>query len=377
MPLVVAICMSENPNAFKHMIGAELLARIAASLQKSLPAFDKQQLLSLLPELLKRELKQRVSLIREELRRQLPTDFPTAIRIILASLKLGNLRGFDLWPYTEFIQTYGLEHPEISLEGLRKLTPLFTSEFAVRPFLIKHRRQTLAYLLNATKDKDVHVRRWASEGTRPRLPWGERLDEFVKEPTLTLAILEKLKNDSELYIRKSVANHLNDIAKDHPQLVLSKLKSWQKSANQKTAPNINWIVRHALRSLIKSGNREALKLIGATANPQISLNRFTLKKYQLEINEYLSFEFEICSSSNKKQKLVVDYIIYFRMANNKISPKVFKLKTFDIDPKATFKIKKNHHMKLITTRRYYPGEHFVEIQVNGKPYAKSKWHLKR
>jgi 3-methyladenine DNA glycosylase AlkC len=368
--------MSENPNAFKHSIGKDLLDRISKSMGKSLPGFNKKNFLKTASQLPSLELKQRVHLIRDELQKQLPADFPKALEALLGTLEFGGLRGFDLWPYTEFVQTFGLEHPKISLEALQVLTPLFTSEFAVRPFLKNHQKFTLAYLIKAAAHKDSHVRRWASEGSRPRLPWGERLGDFIKKPQLTLPILEKLKYDSELYVRKSVANHLNDIAKDHPQFVIDTLKRWKKIAPPEQEKNIDWILRHSLRSLIKAGNTGALQLIGATANTKIKLSPLRISKPEVEIGDHLVFEFQIESCAKSRQKLVVDYIIHFRMANDKISPKVFKLKTMELTPNEKVLIQKRHSLKKITTRRYYKGEHFVEIQINGKAYAKSKWLLK-
>jgi 3-methyladenine DNA glycosylase AlkC len=367
--------MQENPNAFKHAIGKDLLLRMGGALQDVVPGFDKKKLLALLPQLEKLELKPRVRLLRDQLRQLLPGDFPKAVKILLASTHREKLSGFDLWAYTEYVQTYGLNHPTLSLKVLTELTSLFTSEFAVRPFLKLHTEETLAYLLKATKDKDKHVRRWASEGTRPRLPWGERLDNFIKSPQSTLPILENLKNDPELYVRKSVANHLNDIAKDHPQLVVDTLKRWQKEARKEQQENIDWILRHALRSLIKAGNPQALALIGASGEVKIKMSPLKLEKSTLKTNDHLSFQFHIESQARKSQKLVVDYIIHFRKANNKTAPKVFKLKTFHLKAGEKLTLSKNHHMKTITTRRYYPGAHFVEIQVNGKTYTKSKWTL--
>jgi 3-methyladenine DNA glycosylase AlkC len=368
--------MNDNPNAFKHSISKSLLERISESLGKSFPRFNKKQFMKVAPQLSSLELKQRVHLIRDELQKQLPDHFPQALEALLASVELGNLRGFDLWPYTEFVQTFGLDHAKISLDGLKKLTPLFTSEFAVRPFLKKHQKSTLAYLLKATTSKDSHVRRWASEGSRPRLPWGERLGDFIKNPQLTLPILENLKYDHELYVRKSVANHLNDIAKDHPQLVIDTLKRWKKTSPAAQIKNIDWILRHSLRSLIKAGNPGALQLIGATANTKIHLSSLKISKPEVKINDHLEFGFQIQSRAKTKQKLIVDYIIHFRMANDKTSAKVFKLKTLELPPNEKVLVQKKHSLKKITTRRYYKGEHFVEIQVNGKAYAKSKWLLK-
>ncbi|WP_413288074.1 DNA alkylation repair protein [Bdellovibrio sp. HCB337] len=365
----------ENPNAFKFWINKDLLQRMAESLKSADPKFDHKTFVALAPKLDPLELKPRVQLVRDQLRAQLPQDFKQAVNTLLKSLKPGKIKGFDLWPYTEFVQTYGLDHPELSLKALFELTQLFTSEFAVRPFIKKHPEQTMAFLLKCSTDKNVHVRRWASEGSRPRLPWGERLDTFVKNPKPALPILENLKHDEELYVRKSVANHLNDIAKDNPEVLLSLLKKWQKSAGKAHQEKVEWITHRALRTLIKDGNPKALELIGADHKVKVKVSGLKLQKQAFKMNEKIEFEFKLQSQAKKPQKLIVDYVVHHVKANKETAPKVFKLKSVTMKPGETISIHKRHHLKPITTRKYYSGVHIIEIQVNGRIYAASKWNL--
>ena len=257
---------AENPNAFKLWINRGVLVKIAESIRQDFPSFDSSIFVGIARELDALELKPRVHRVRDQLRAQLPEDYLKALKILLKAVKRGNLDGFDLWPFTEFVQTYGLDHPELSLEALYVLTEKFTGEFAVRPFLKKHPKLTQDFLMKCATDANVHVRRWVSEGTRPRLPWGERLNAFIEQPKTTLPLLEKLKHDSELYVRKSIANHLNDIAKDHPEVVLGVLKKWKSGAPEIHADKIEWIIHRSLRSLIKAGHPGALTLIGASPN---------------------------------------------------------------------------------------------------------------
>jgi len=366
----------ENPNAFKHWIDKDLLVKIADALAEVFPEFDKKQFVALAPQLKALELKPRVQAVRDQLRHQLPDDYNRAVKILLDSLKSSRLKGFDLWPYTEFVQTYGLESAKLSLDALHKLTQKFTSEFAVRPFLRKYPEETLAFLEKCAEDSSVHVRRWASEGSRPRLPWGERLHLFIENPSRTLKVLEKLKHDSELYVRKSVANHLNDISKDHPKVVINLLKNWQSAAGEVHREKIDWIVRHSLRTLIKAGMPDALKLIGVGPKVKIAVSKLKLNKKIYVMDDGIDFTFTVTSKANKPQKLVVDYVIHFKKANGETSPKVFKLKTFTLKPKETVALKKVHPLKKITTRRYYSGAHAIEIQINGVKYAKSPWTLR-
>jgi 3-methyladenine DNA glycosylase AlkC len=366
---------NSNERALKHLFGRELLKRISDSLSEVYPVFDRKHFQGLMPRLELLEMKPRVQFLRDELRRQLPQDYPKALKVLVKSVRSTKLNGFDLWPYTEFVQSYGLEHIDISLDALKEFTTLFTAEWAVRPFLVRYPKETLEYLERCALDKNVHVRRWASEGSRPRLPWGERLHSFVRDPSPTLAILEQLKFDPELFVRKSISNHLNDITKDHPDLVLKMLRTWQKLAGQEHSSKIDWIIRRSLRTLIKEGNSGALKLIGASKKAEIKLNDFKIHQKRIKVGERIDFEFEIRSLSPKPQKLVVDYIIHFVKSNKTKTPKVFKLKTLILPAREIAQFSKSHHLKKITTRAYYPGTHVLEVQINGKVAGKREWKL--
>jgi 3-methyladenine DNA glycosylase AlkC len=361
--------------ALKHMYNRAFLNRVNSAFVFAFPAFDQKQFLGLMPKLEKLEMKDRVRLVRDEFKRQLPADYAKALKILVKVAEAQDLKAFDLWPFTEFVQSYGVDHPQISLEALRFLTTKFTAEWAVRPFIKAHPKLTLKFLNNCALSSDEHLRRWASEGTRPRLPWGERLQDFVKDPKPALPILEKLKFDESLYVRKSVANHLNDIAKDHPQLVVKILSRWKKEAGSKHQEKIQWTIHRALRSLIKDGHAGALGLIGVSAKAEIQFKNFKLLQKKIRMGERVEFEFEIHSLSPRTQKLVVDYVIHFVKSNQTTAPKVFKLKTFEISKKASLQIKKSHHIKPITTRKYYAGEHQLEIQINGKALGRQAWIL--
>jgi len=366
----------ENENAFKHLFNKALLNRLAESLGAAYPAFDRKAFLRLEQSLAPLEMKARVNLIRDALKSLLPSAYPAALKILERSMTDGTLEGFALWPYAAFIEAYGLGHVKPSLRALATLTPLFTAEFAVRPFLKNHPAETLAFLQDCAGSRSEDLRRWASEGTRPRLPWGMRLHDFIERPETTLPILEALKFDEALYVRKSVANHLNDIAKDHPALVLKTLKRWQKSAATPTEEkHIGWITRHALRSLIKAGDPGALALIGVQHGAAVTLDRFKLAARRLKVGDSLVFDFTLTSVAKETQKIVVDYILHFVKSNGKTAPKVFKLKTCSLPAGAALPIGRKHPLKRITTREYYPGRHALEIQVNGRVLGRLEWDL--
>lgn len=367
---------SENPNALKHMYNKDLLKRMASEILSVYEKFDQGLFLSIEKPMLKLEMKDRVRLIRDQLKKTLPENYKESLKILLHSTKSGKLTGFSLWPYTEFIQTYGLDHVKLSLEGLKHLTTLFTSEWAVRPFIKKDLYLTLDFLKKCALDKNHHVRRWVSEGSRPRLPWGEKLHVFIEKPELSCSLIEPLIFDPELYVRKSVANHINDITKDNPEFAINILKKWNsKIKTNEQRERLDWIIRHALRSLIKAGNAEALKLIGVSSKVDVKMNNFKIMNPSINMGEKVEFAFELVSNSSKSQIIVLDYVVHFKKANGQTSPKVFKLKNLELKPKQKLSIKKAHPVKKITTRKYYSGEQILEIQINGQIYKKAKWNL--
>lgn len=368
----------ENPNAFKNWINPELVKKINANIVFYYPQFNQKKFLGITAKLIDLEMKDRVILIANTLQECLPKDYLEALKILLKSIetKTQSLKGFDLWPYTYFIEKNGTAYFKESLDALYVLTQKFTGEFAVRPFIAKDSTYTLNTLLKWSKDPNHHVRRWTSEGTRPRLPWGMKLHKLIENPKLTLPILENLKFDDELYVRKSVSNHLNDIAKDHPHLVIEILKNWQKQTKTKhNLEKINWIKKQALRTLVKDGNPLALKLMGVDPKVKVKLSPIKVNKKSIKLNEKLNFEFEVKSLSIKPQNLIIDYIVHYVKANNKTSAKVFKLKTYSLKKNESLKINKNHHFKHVTTRKHYSGLHKIEIQINGQIMGASQIRL--
>lgn len=366
----------KNSNAFKHQINSNLVDRIATSISQVYPEFDIKlfsQVKSTLPQL---EMKSRVNEIQTALAEQLPKDFKVSSKILLQSVRLGNLNGFDLWPYTEFIQQHGLKYPSEAMQVLYQFTQRFTAEFAVRPFLVQEPNSIYKQLLNWTDDPNEHVRRWTSEGTRPRLPWGLKLKSAIKNPVMGLNILERLKYDQSIYVRKSVANHLNDISKDHPDLVIQTLKSWLKNSPREHANKIKWIQRRALRTLIKKGNKKALAIFGVLPKPKLNLSPLELNKKNFKIGDTLKFDFSVTSLGSKKQNLEIDYIINFLKSNGKLGPRIYKLKKITLNPGEKFHISKRHSLKKITTIKYYPGRHELKIQINGDVAFEKFWHLK-
>lgn len=355
------------------------IERIAATFATVEPGFDRAAFVGLACDELDRlELKDRVVRIAESLNTVLPRPFPKALAVILKAADSWPARdpddafgGFVAWPMIDFVGLYGVDHPDRSLPALRRLTRLFSAEFAIRPFLVAHRDLTLAHLDRWVEDPDEHVRRLVSEGTRPLLPWGQRLREFRADPSAGLRLLERLKDDPSEYVRRSVANHLNDIARDHPDITLDVCRRWSRDAG----PERRRIVRHALRSLLKQGDPRALKLLGFDDGTDVSAEAFSLTPDSVSMGGSIEFALDLRSTGSRPQGLLVDYAIHHRKANGGTTPKVFRLKTLDLAPGATVRLAKRHAFRPITTRRYHAGTHEIEVIVNGRSVARGAFEL--
>lgn len=369
----------EKQRLMKDGLNRYAVERMANSIQRVYPEFKKAQFVdSAIPNLDTLELKDRVRHLIRTLKPFLPAEFPQTANL-LVQLKdhwdpgdpNDNLAGFAAWPVIDYIGEHGLNHPEEALNALKELTGLFSAEFAVRPFFIHHPNLTLQMATEWTQADDEHIRRLASEGSRPRLPWGQHLPQFIADPSPVIALLENLKDDPSEYVRRSVANNLNDISKDHPDAVISLCRRWQKKAS----PERLWIIRHSTRTLVKSGHPAVFGLLGFTENPQLNIRDFTITPETIQLGESITFSFILESTSPKPQTLVIDYAVHHRKANGQTSPKVFKFKQLEIGGRETIRLQKKHAVKAITTRTYYPGEHAVEILINGRSHGKTTFQL--
>jgi len=363
----------------KDGLGERAVNRIARSLKQVYPEFPENDFrTAALNGLSSLELKDRTKHLMTVLHEYMPDHFEQTANLFVKMKPHwdfgdpdDNLAGFAAWPIIDYIGEYGLDHPEISLHALKELTSLFSAEFAIRPFLIHHTALTFQTLEKWIHDPDEHIRRLISEGTRPRLPWGCRLPQFIENPAPVFQCLEKLKDDPSEYVRRSVANNLNDISKDHPEQVISICKKWKKGAKQ----HRNGIIKHATRSLVKSGHPEIFGLLGFTENPKLSFQSLEVSPPEIKLGETIAFSFQLVSKSTEKQSIVIDYAIHHMKANGKTAPKVFKFQTLEIGPGETIPLSKKHAIKPITTRNYYPGIHAVEILINGKTFGQVPFRL--
>lgn len=368
---------------FKNVFSPDLVACLADHLEKHLGRFDRAGFEGPIVEGLDaRELKERVQLIADHLHLALPDKPKARARVLRAMLHPDELDhanqpsdgdgicGWGIMPLARVVGQQGLDDFEGSLELLKEMTKRFSAEFDVRYLLLADQARALAVMGGWIDDPNRHVRRLVSEGTRPRLPWGVQLTELIANPKPILPILEALRDDPEDYVRRSVANHLNDIAKDHPDLVARLAGKWLKGADD----NREKLVRHACRTLIKNGHPVTLEAFGLGA-PKIELAALTVETDEVRFGDALTFSAELRSSANAPQSLVIDYLLHFLKANGQRAGKVFKWKKLTLAAGETVSLQRSHPIRPITTRRYYDGTQALSLRINGRDYGLAEFEL--
>ena len=307
------------------------------------------------------EFKQRVMQISVNLGKYLPEDYKTAIHIIDKVIMNYDicLDGFVSF-FPAFVELYGQdkENWDVSMSALARYTPYASAEFAVRSFIINDEERMMAQMMSWAKDDNEHVRRLASEGCRPRLPWGQGLPNFQKDPSPVLRILELLKTDPSPYVRKSVANNLNDISKTHPDLVVKIAKDWYGKDK-----NTDWIIKHGCRTLLKKGNSEVLGILGFADAGCVKVNAFSLQTVSVHVGGILTFSFEI--EAKKETKVRLEYGIDYVKANGRRSRKIFQISEPAFKENGKRSYTKTHSFADTSTRKHYPGIHSVTLIVNG------------
>ncbi len=310
------------------------------------------------------ELKDRMHHIATTLHSYLDSDYKIAVKTLLELIaylqKNEVIMAFEFMFVPDFIEQYGLDDFDTSIIAFEKVTQFTSCEFAVRPFIVKYPELMMHQMLLWTTHKHDWVRRNATEGCRSRLPWAMALPEFKRDPNPILPILEILKNDPSEFVRKSVANNLNDISKDHPDLVIEITKKWMGQSKE-----IDWVLKHGCRSLLKQANKEVLTLFGLGANAKIVVKKVDITTPVVKVKESLAFSFEVVNTDNKPHKLRVEYGLYYQKANGTLSKKVFKISEKKYAANSSTLIKRKQSFKLISTRKFHVGLHQVSIIVNG------------
>lgn len=358
---------------FKNAFSYPNACRIAERVRHVYPAFPMAAFRrGLEKELEPLELKQRMQLIGRRIEAGLPDHPPEMFPILVKTLAendddMDGLRGFLVWPLTDIVARRGLDFFEEAMAALHGMTRVFTGEFAIRPFLRKHRERTLRHLKKWAKDPDEHVRRLVSEGTRPLLPWGERLPELMADPGLAMPLLEILHRDKSDYVRLSVSNHLNDFSKSHPEMVLETLAKWRDAGP--VDAKFTKLARHACRTLIKQGHPQALAYHGFGAAESLEIVGFSLTTPLVKIGGHLEYRLKVKNTSPTPLHVLYDYAILHRKANGSLTPKVFKGRTKKLAAGEIWEITGRHSMKPVTTRVYHSGVHQIEPRLNGKAFG--------
>jgi len=363
----------------KNQFGADIPLKIAGMIVAVSKQFDAKMFISdALEGYEALELKPRAQHIARVLRQHLPQDYERAVEILTASLgpKIEQTENFGMstllyFPHVMFVAEYGLEHFDVSMSFQYELTQRFTAEFSIRPYLEKYPEATLAQLQLWATDPSPHVRRLVSEGSRPRLPWASHLKRFQQDPRPVLALLELLKDDPELYVRRSVANNLNDIGKDHPELLFETARRWLQQASEERC----WLVRHALRSAVKRGEAGALDAMGYGKVANAKIGDISIAPKRAQIGGAVTLNFMLTNPAKQLQNILVDLRIHFIKANGKANAKVFKLKAVTLAPGETIPMQKKISLAEMTTRKHYPGKHEVDVLLNGEAIRLGSFEL--
>jgi len=360
----------------KDIYSKTFYEKMSNSLAKVLPNFDQQKFMKAIlpPTFLQMEWKQRMRHTADVLHEFMPPNYAESAALmgpIVAQLKKDGFteQRLEFIFLPEYIAIYGIDDLENSVQALELLTQYISAEFAVRPFLLKYGDKMLDQMVAWSLHTNFHVRRFASEGSRPRLPWGAAIPALKSDPSALLPLLENLKNDPHEYVRRSVANNLNDITKDNPAVVIELAKKWKGHSKETDA-----IIKHACRSLLKKGDAAILGYYGLHAN-NLTISDFVIENPQVKIGDAVEFAFTLNNTDSVARYVRLEYTVYYLKQNGSLAGKVFKIseKTYQAGEKV--RIKRKQSFRLITTRKFYIGKHQLSIMVNGMGKAIGDFEL--
>jgi len=361
--------------SLKNLYNDIFFHQFTGVLSKHIQGFDRRLFLQQIhdEQWEERELKQRMKHIAHTLHGFMPGSYDQAIDIVFRLITeirktTGPTGGLEHMLFTEYVEAFGLEHYDASMEAMEFITQFISCEFAVRPFIIRYPDKAMKQMLKWSKHKSLHVRRFSSEGARPRLPWAMALPALKKDPAPLLPILENLKDDESEFVRKSVANNLNDIAKDHPEKVLQLAKQWQGQS-----PRTDWIIKHGSRTLLRKAHPTALQLFGLTVSDKVVVDKLQLATKSVAIGDNLGFSFNLTNTGRKPLKLRVEYGIDYMKSNGKPNRKLFKITENTYQPGQTYTFKRAQSFRNLTTRKHYTGQHTLSIVINGQELAGKKF----
>jgi len=351
----------------KDLYSPAFYKNLSNALLAVLPSFNKQRFISQIftDDFSDKELKARMRHTSVVLHTFMPSDFKKTVGILgklIQQLRTSGSEedGLAYIFLPDYIELYGIDDLETSVRALEEITQFVSCEFAVRPFIIRYGSEMMDQMKRWSLHKNYKVRRLASEGSRPRLPWAMAIPELKKDPSPIFPILENLKNDPSEWVRRSVANNINDIAKDHPDLIIDLARKWKGNSKETDA-----IIKHGSRGLLKKGHVQILKHYGLKSK-NIRVSVFKIETPNVKIGEHLAFSFAVSNLDKKKQTVRLEYGLYYNKSNGQLTRKVFKISERDYEPGIKVKVQRNQSFKKITTRVFYPGKHRLSIIVNGE-----------
>lgn len=374
--------------SFKNMYNEQFFDKFAKDLKLVIGDFDVCEFVSQImdEEWENRGYKQRIVHIATILKKFLPADYREAIAKILELLdcvketlpdfsKIDD-KNFGLLTLEygavldNYIEQYGLDDYETSIKAIEKITQFTSCEFVTHSFIVKYEDRMMEQMLVWSKHEDWGVRRLASEGCRPRLPWAMALPNLKDNPAPIIPILENLKNDRSRFVRVSVANNLNDIAKDNPEMVIDLAKKWKGESE-----NVDWVIKHGCRTLLKQGNPEVMKLFGFDSVKNVGVEKFQFSKPEVVVGNSLEFSFNLLNNNNKKVKIRLEYGVYYQKANGALTKKVYKISEKVYAGNSVTQITRKHSFRVVTTRKFYLGLHQVAVIINGNELEKHDFEL--
>ena len=375
----------EMGEPLKNIYNEEFFDGFTKALKYIIADFEEEDFLSQIfdDEWENRGIKQRGEHTTKTLKNFLPSDYKSAIAKIFELIE--HVKETPYWKsvketkfglsleysiLSDFIEKYGLDDYKTSFKAIEEITQFTSCEGAVRPFIIKYPDQMMKQMLVWSKHENWAVRRVSSEGCRPRLPWHMALPNLKEDPSPIIPILENLKNDPSAIVRKSVANNLNDIAKDNPEIVIDLAKKWQGESK-----NADWIIKHGCRTLLKEGNREIMDLFGFDTIENIEIQDFHISTPKVKIGDTLEFSFKLLNNNEKKAKIRLEYGIYYQKANGTLSKKVYKISEKVYKENSITEIKRKQSFRVITTRKFHLGPHQISIIINGYELEKYDFEL--
>lgn len=365
----------------KSFFSPALVRRLAADVSRAHPGFPRRAFVRDACRGLDRlELLARGQHIAGALAEHLPPAYPEAIDILIRSLGaehaseelLGaGMAPFFYYPHTVFVAERGRDHFDLSMRAQYELTKRFSAEASVRPYIDADPERAFRFLRRWARDRNPHVRRLASEGTRLRLPWARRVPWLDAHPRRVLELLERLKDDPATVVRRSVANNLNDLGKVHPGLLVATCRRWLRGAT----PERHALVEHALRGAVKRGDRDALALLGYGGEAAVAVEEALFVPPRVAIGERVTLTFALRSRARRGQELLVDVAVHFVKAGGKASPKVFKLDRVTLPPNGRAAFRSSISLAVHTTRKPHPGTHRVDVLVNGRAFPAGSFEV--